>query len=321
MANATIPFEQEAPVAPPVAPLAEAAVPPDARDVDHRVPWMKASPFVAIHLGAVAAVVYLGWSWKGALLALALYYVRMFGVTGAYHRYFSHRTFKTSRAFQLVLAVLAMTSFQKGVLWWAAHHRVHHKHSDQAGDLHSMKRDGFWWSHMGWIMAKGYEETDMNRVRDLAKYPELVWLNKFWWVPPVAYSALCYALGGTFALVWGVGVSTVFLWHGTFCINSLSHWMGRVRYRTTDESKNSAILAVITMGEGWHNNHHYYQRATNQGFYWWEFDPTFYVLKMLSWVGLVWHLHVPPEHVRRANHVHVATQDVAPMHAMPQDAE
>jgi stearoyl-CoA desaturase (delta-9 desaturase) len=265
------------------------------------VNWKGSIPFFTIHALAIAGIVWLGWSWWGLLLALALYVVRMFGVTAGYHRYFSHRTFKTSRAGQLALAVLAMSSAQKGVLWWASHHRVHHKHSDQPGDVHSVLLDGFWWSHVGWILSKEHEATDLARVRDLAKYPELVWLDKHYLVPPVALGVGLFLAGGWWALLWGLFVSTVLLWHGTFTINSLTHVFGRARYKTTDNSKNNFWLALITLGEGWHNNHHYYQRAVNQGFFWWEIDVSYWCLRALAALGLVWDLHRVPEHVRRAN--------------------
>jgi stearoyl-CoA desaturase (delta-9 desaturase) len=261
---------------------------------DHKIQGLKAIPFIAMHLAAVVGVALLGWSWRGLALAVSLYYVRMFFVTGGYHRYFSHRTYKTSRAFQLVLALGAMSSSQKGVLWWAGHHRVHHKLSDQPGDVHSVLRDGFWWSHVGWILSRRWESTDDARVRDLSKFPELVWLDRFWAVPPTVLGVGLFLAGGWWALVWGLCVSTVLLWHGTFTINSLSHVFGSRRYPTTDNSRNSAILAAVTLGEGWHNNHHYYQRSTRQGFLWWELDVTFYVLRALAALGLVWDLHEPP---------------------------
>lgn len=274
-----------------------------ADDDSHRVALFKSVPFYAIQVAAVVGIFWFGWSWSGALLAVALYYVRMFGVTGAYHRYFSHRTFKTSRAFQLALAVLAMTSVQKGVLWWASHHRHHHRNSDQPDDVHSVLQSGFWWSHIGWITSMKHDATDLSKVKDLAKYPELVFLDRFHVLVPIAYATTLYLVGGTWALFWGFFVSTTLLWHGTFTINSLTHVFGTQRYVTTDNSRNHLLLALITMGEGWHNNHHYYQRATNQGFFWWEIDPTYYVLKVLSWVGLVWDLHTPPPHVLAANRI------------------
>jgi stearoyl-CoA desaturase (delta-9 desaturase) len=195
---------------------------------------------------------------------------------------------------QLLLALGAMTSSQKGVLWWSGHHRTHHKFSDQPEDVHSALRDGFLWSHVGWILSYKYAATDSARVKDLAKYPELVWLDRWWWVPPTALAVGLYLVGGPFALVWGFFVSTTLLWHGTFTINSLTHMFGRRRYSTTDNSRNSAILAAITLGEGWHNNHHYYQRSTRQGFFWWEVDPTYIALRGMALLGLVWDLHEPP---------------------------
>jgi stearoyl-CoA desaturase (delta-9 desaturase) len=261
---------------------------------DHRIHWVKAIPFIAMHVAAVVGVILLGWSWKGLALAVGLYYARMFFVCAGYHRYFSHRTFKTSRVFQFLLALGAMSSSQKGVLWWAGHHRVHHKFSDQQGDVHSALRDGFVWSHVGWILSRQWEKTDESRVKDLAKYPELVWLDRFWAIPPTLLGVGLFLAGGWWALVWGLCVSTVLLWHGTFTINSLTHMFGSRRYPTTDNSRNSAVLAAITLGEGWHNNHHYYQRSTRQGFFWWEFDIAYYVLRVFAALGLVWDLHEPP---------------------------
>jgi len=288
-------------VAPPlVAESAPAAAAPAERT---RTDWVRSLPFVAVHVAAVVGVVLLGWSWSGFGLAVGLYYLRMFGVTGGYHRYFSHRSFRTSRAFQFVLAVLAMTSVQKGVLWWASHHRLHHKNSDQPGDVHSVLLDGFVWSHVGWILSDDYQSTDLDRVHDLAKFPELRFLNRWIFLPAVGFGVLTFALGSWWGFVWGFLVSTTMLWHGTFTINSLTHMIGSRRYKTTDNSRNSLILALVTMGEGWHNNHHYYQRATNQGFFWWEIDLTYYVLRLLAVVGLVWDLHRPPAHVLASNRI------------------
>jgi stearoyl-CoA desaturase (delta-9 desaturase) len=272
---------------------------------DRRIPW-RSLPFFVIHALAIAGVIWLGWSWTGLLLAVALYYVRMFGVTGGYHRYFSHRSYKTSRVMQFLLALLAMSSAQKGVLWWAANHRHHHKYSDLETDIHSTQIDGFWWSHVGWILSEKYETTDESRVKDLLKYPELRWLDKWFLVPPFVLGFGLWLVGGWWALVWGMFVSTTLLWHGTFTINSLTHVIGSRRYATTDNSRNHFLLALITMGEGWHNNHHYYQRATRQGFFWWEIDLTYYVLRAMAAVGLVWDLHEPPKKIRDAYLVPVA---------------
>ena len=258
--------------------------------------WLVSAPFFGVHVAAVVGVWLTGWSWKGAAFALALYFVRMFGVTGGYHRYFSHRTYRTSRWFQFCLAWLAQSSLQKGALWWAAHHRDHHKHSDTKEDPHSWREYGFWYSHVGWILATDTEETKEKNIQDLWRYPELRWLNKYHLVPGVLLAVSSWLVGSWTGLSWFF-VSTVFLWHGTFAINSLAHWWGRRRYDTTDDSKNSLALALITMGEGWHNNHHYYQRSVRQGFFWWEIDMTYYILRAMSAVGLVWDLQMPPQKV------------------------
>jgi stearoyl-CoA desaturase (delta-9 desaturase) len=254
-------------------------------------------PFWGVHVLALVGLATLGFSWLGALLCLALYLPRMFFVTAAYHRYFSHRSYKTSRWFQFLLAVGATTTAQKGVLWWAAHHRVHHKLSDERGDPHSVRQSGFWWAHMGWILARDLEGTDRTRIKDFAGFPELRWLERWWMLPPLAAAGLMFALGGWFALVWGFAVCQVLCWHGTFTINSLSHLWGKRRYATSDDSRNNPVLALITLGEGWHNNHHHYQVAARQGFHWWEIDVTYYVLRVLAGVGLVWDLHGVPAQV------------------------
>ena len=274
--------------------------------------WVASIPFFLVHVIAVVGVAYLGWSWKGFALAIALYYIRMFGVTGGYHRYFSHRTYRTSRAFQFFLAVLGQSSLQKGALWWAAHHRDHHKFSDTPKDPHSYRDFGFWQSHVGWILQKETEETNYKNIPDLARYPELRWLNKWHVVPGVVLAVSLWLIGSWPALVWGFFVSTTLLWHGTFTINSLSHKFGNRRYETSDDSKNNWLLALITMGEGWHNNHHHYQRSCAQGFYWWEVVMTFYILKALSWVGLVWDIQTAPAKVKDGTaKQHIAAGSIA----------
>jgi stearoyl-CoA desaturase (delta-9 desaturase) len=267
-------------------------------DVDDRAQWLRSSPFLLVHVAAVAGVVWLGFSWSGIALAVALYVARMFGVTAGYHRYFSHRSFETSRPFAFLLGVLAESSAQKGVIWWASHHRHHHKHSDTEEDVHSMKRRGFYWSHVGWILSRRWQGIAWDRVADLARRPELLWLERWHLVPPVALAAVLFLAGGVHALVWGFFVSTVMTWHGTFVINSLAHRVGRRRYETGDESRNSLVLALVALGEGWHNNHHHYQRSARQGFFWWEIDVTYHALRGLEILGLVWNVHRPPLEVR-----------------------
>jgi len=262
----------------------------------------KIIPFFAVHALALAAF-FVPFAWWLVGLAAGLYVLRMWALTAGYHRYFSHRTFKTSRAFQLVLAVLGLLCIQKGPLWWAAHHRRHHRHSDRHGDLHSPGLQGFLWAHVGWVLTTDHDETDYDRIADFAKYPELVWLNENPLVPPIALAAVLLAAGGWPAFVWGFCVSTAVLWHCTFSINSLTHMWGKRRYKTKDDSRNNWVLAIVTLGEGWHNNHHYYKSSTRQGFYWWEVDPTYYVLRGLALLGIVWDLKEPSEEVKAANRI------------------
>lgn len=250
-------------------------------------------PFWGVHLACVL-VFFTPFSWGAVAVCCAMFFLRMFGITAGYHRYFSHRSFKTGRVFQFVLAVLGTLSVQKGVLWWAANHRQHHKFSDLEGDLHSPLQSGFWWSHVGWILSPEHEETQYDRIPDLVKYPELRWLNEHFLVPPVAMALALFAIGGVSWLVWGFFVSTTLLWHATFMINSLAHVYGTRRYATMDTSRNNLWLALLTMGEGWHNNHHCFMNSVRQGFFWWEIDATFYVLKALSWIGVTWDLIQPP---------------------------
>ena len=242
-------------------------------------------PFIVLH---ASVLLVLTVPFTPAMIAwlAGSYFLRMFGVTGGYHRYFSHRSFKLNRFWQFCMAFLAQTSAQKGALWWSAHHRHHHLYSDRKEDIHSPVHEGFWWSHLGWVLSDEYDAYDPKRVADLAKYPELRWLDRFHLVPAVIYAVAIFLVGGWPAFVWGFLVATVALYHGTFLINSLTHIWGTRRFATPDESRNNFVLAVLTMGEGWHNNHHHYMSSVRQGIRWWEIDPTYYILKMLSWVGI-----------------------------------
>jgi len=258
-----------------------------------KIHWVSSIPFFLMHIAVVAAF-FLPFSWGLVGLCIVGYYVRMFAITAGYHRYFSHRSYKMSRISQFLMAWVGTMSFQKGVLWWAANHRLHHKYSDTPKDIHSPLQKGFWWSHVGWILAKDYDETRWDQIPDLAKYPELQWLNKYHLIPGILYAIALFAIGGLPVMVWGFVISTVLLWHGTFTINSLSHVYGTRRYETTDTSRNNPLLAILTLGEGWHNNHHCYMSSANQGFFWWEIDGSYYALKALSWLGITWDLRKPP---------------------------
>lgn len=254
--------------------------------------------FALLHLACFAAI------WTGVyasdlIVAVALYAVRMFGITAGYHRYFSHRSFKTSRPFAFLLAVLAQTSAQTGVIWWAAKHRDHHRFSDTSADVHSPVVRRFWYAHVGWIFRKEHFDTDFAAVPDLSKYPELVWLDRNSYLPAILLGVVVLLCAGWSGLVVGFLWSTVALWHSTFAINSVAHVVGRRRYLTGDQSRNNWWLALLTFGEGWHNNHHHYQSAARQGFRWYEIDLTYYVLRILSSIGLIWALQQPPGPVVR----------------------
>jgi stearoyl-CoA desaturase (delta-9 desaturase) len=259
---------------------------------------MKSIPFIAVHVVALAAPFLVPPTWSRAGLAAGVYALLMFGITAGFHRYFSHRAFRTSRAFQFVLALLGTLSVQKGVLWWAGHHRDHHRYSDGEKDVHSPVQRGFWWSHVGWILAARYDRTQPERVKDLARFPELVLLDRFGVVVPIAFAGLLAAVGGLPAVLWGFFVPGVVCWHVTFSINSVAHVLGSRRYPTGDDSRNNPLLALLTFGEGWHNNHHFFASTANQGWFWWELDVSYLVLRALSVFGIVWDLRTPPAHVR-----------------------
>jgi stearoyl-CoA desaturase (Delta-9 desaturase) len=255
-------------------------------------------PFMLIHLGCAAAI-WSGITWPAVAICVALYWLRMFAIGAGYHRYFSHRSYSTGRLFQFVLAFLAQSSAQKSILWWAAKHRHHHLHSDTHRDVHSPRHKGFVYSHVGWIFARQHDAADLVKVADFASFPELKWLHKFEVLPAVAVAVLCFLVAGWSGLVVGFLWSTVLLYHATFCINSLAHVYGRKRYVTGDDSRNNWLLALFTMGEGWHNNHHACQSSVRQGFHWWEIDATYYILQGLSRLGIVWDLKTPTEQVMR----------------------
>jgi stearoyl-CoA desaturase (delta-9 desaturase) len=269
-------------------------LPTTPRAADERINWRTSAPFLAFHLIPLSAVV-VGVTARALIMCAVLYAVRMFFVTAGYHRYFSHRSYRLPRWAQLVMALGGTTAMQKGPLWWAAHHRDHHRYSDTDLDVHSPLR-GFWWSHVGWILSDKHKGTDERRIRDLAKYPELRWVERHDWVAPAALAGASFLVGGLPGLVIGFGLSTVLLWHGTFLVNSLAHVMGRRRYATSDSSRNSWIIALLTHGEGWHNNHHHHQSSARQAHRWWEWDPSYYVLWGLSKVGIVRDLKRPSAH-------------------------
>ena len=279
---------------------------------DTRIDWARVVPFIGMHL-ACLGLLWVGFSWFALWTALALYALRMFAITGFYHRYFSHRAFKTSRPVQFVFGLIGATSVQRGPLWWAAHHRNHHRHSDTELDVHSPVQHSFFWSHLGRVLTRAGFRTDRRVIRDLLKFPELRLIDRFDVLVPVALAVGLFVLGawlehahpqlgtsGAQLLVWGFFVSTVVLFHATVTINSFAHRIGSRRFPTNDDSRNNWFLALITFGEGWHNNHHHFPGAARQGFRWWEFDFTYYVLRLLALVRVVWDLKPVPRGLVRA---------------------
>ena len=292
------------------------------------IDWPRCIPFIGMHIGVIS-LCFVDFSWTAVLFGIGFYCIRMLAITGFYHRYFAHRAFKTSRWFQFVGACVGNASIQRGPLWWAAHHRDHHLHSDTDKDVHSPTLSGFWFSHMGWFMTKEHYDLKEDRIRDFSKYPELMFITKYDTVVPALFFALCFAIGwswqflvpaaeGVWALTAGQMIayaffaSTVVLYHATFCVNSLLHVWGTRPYKTADTSRNNALISIIVFGEGWHNNHHHFQSSARNGFRWWEFDPTFWALKVLSWIGIVWDLkEVPPHIVHRTANAEVDKDETA----------
>lgn len=278
-----------------------------------KVDWLRILPFVGLHV-ACFGVVFTGWSWTAVNTAIALYLVRMFAITGFYHRYFSHRSFRTSRFAQFLFALLGNSALQRGPLWWAANHRHHHRYADTEQDLHSPSQHGFWWSHIGWFTSRENFRTRHEYVKDWMQFPELVWLNRFDVVVPFLLAVSLFGIGemlaalapelrtnGAQMLIWGFFISTMAVSHATFTINSFDHMFGSRRYDNPDTSRNNPFLAILTLGEGWHNNHHHYAVSTRQGFFWWEIDLTFYLLYLASRLKIVSDLRPVPEAARAAN--------------------
>jgi len=275
----------------------------DSRELD----WLRVIPFLALHASCLL-VIWAGFSWTAVAVAAGYYALRMFAITAFYHRYFSHRSFVTSRPLQFAFALLGATAVQRGPIWWASHHRAHHRHADAEGDVHSPEREGFWWSHVGWILSRANFRPRFELVRDLTRFPELRFLDRFDVLVPILSVPAFYLLGQLLAaqgfdtngfqlVVWGFCISTVVTYHVTFSINSVAHRVGSRPYRTPDRSRNNALLSVLTLGEGWHNNHHRYQASARQGFRWWEVDVSYYVLRLMAALGLVWDLKPVPARV------------------------
>jgi len=274
-----------------------------------KIECLRVLPFIVLHL-ACFAVFWVEFSAVAVSVAVVLYLLRMFAITGFYHRYFSHKAFKTSRPVQFIFAFLAASAAQRGPLWWASHHRHHHAHSDHPEDPHSPKQHGFFWSHLSWFLANKNFRLKKERIKDWLQYPELKLLDRFDVVAPLALALGLFGLGawlenaapqlqtnGLQLFIWGFVISTVLLYHMTFTVNSLAHVWGKRRFLTNDDSRNNPVIALFTLGEGWHNNHHHFPSSARQGFYWWEIDLTYYGLKILAALGLIWDLRKVPVEV------------------------
>ncbi len=257
------------------------------------ISWTCSAVFLLFHLACVA-IFFVPLTWAAVLLGAVCYFIQMFGITAGYHRYFAHRSFKTSRLFQFVLAWCGCSATQGGPSWWVARHRHHHRFSDEASDTHSPVAHGFWWSHVGWILSRSSDGTDERLVRDMRRLPEIRWLDRHYWVPPLLLAIACFAIDGWSGLVWGYIVSSMLSLHATFTVNSICHMFGRQRYATGDKSRNNLFVALITFGEGWHNNHHHYQSGANQGHRWWEIDVSYYTIRALGFAGLIWDVRKSP---------------------------
>jgi stearoyl-CoA desaturase (delta-9 desaturase) len=323
--TATPPAATTAGVSPWQSPLPPAPRPAAASN------WLKTFPFIALHLACVAVLFLPNFGLAATTLGLCAftYFIRIFGITGVYHRYFAHRSYKTSRPMQFLLACLGCSALQKGPLWWASHHRRHHRFSDTPDDPHSPRETSFWWAHVGWVLSDDHLDTPTHLIRDWDRYPELRWLDRHHWVPGIVLAVGCYVFGalvggwdgspatfvtqpsGWVHLVWGFVISTVLCYHATFSINSLSHLFGTRRYATNDDSRNNLLLALLTLGEGWHNNHHHFQSSANQGFFWWEIDISYYIIRTMSFVGLVWDIRKPGQKALTFRNVRVKPSGAA----------
>ncbi len=251
------------------------------------------TPLISVHL-ALLAIPYIEFSWWYLLWIFVLTRIIGLGVTVGLHRYITHRSFKTTRWFQFLLACAGCTALQKGPLWWAIHHRLHHRYSDTPQDPHSPVVDGFIHGHVGWLFTRDMINPDQKIVHDFLKYPELVWLDRLWMIPGLLMAVTCYALGGWGALVYGYCLSVVIIFQVTFAINSIGHMFGPQRFDTGEGSRNNPVLGVLAMGDGWHNNHHRAPSSARHGFTWYEVDLSYLFIRFLKAVGLAWDIKLPP---------------------------
>jgi len=254
--------------------------------------------YVLLHATCLLAF-YTGVTWRALALFGISYPIRVLGVGIAYHRYFAHRAFKTSRAMQFVLGVWGVLSFQKGPLWWAQTHRDHHRYADTPQDLHSPRLQGLFYAHFGWFQVRENQDVVPSKIQDLYRFPELRLLED-WRFYFGLNLATWIALGWAFGLegvVWGGAIPTALALQIVHAIQSISHAVGGYRRcPTTDDSRNHVWIGLLSLGE-WHNNHHYLMASARQGFAWWEVDVQWAVIRVLGWLGLVWDLRQPSREV------------------------
>jgi stearoyl-CoA desaturase (Delta-9 desaturase) len=238
--------------------------------------------------------------WAFVAVWAASHFLRAIGLTLAFHRYFAHRAFKMNRVARFVWTWIGTSAMQKGPMWWAGHHVNHHKYADRDGDPHSPMVSGVYYAHIGWFLNDTrHDKLEPNNpvIRDFSRVPEIAFIEKYFFLPPLLLAIAMFAIGGFPLLIWGFCLPTMTLAHATFAINTVNHMFGSRRFETVDESRNNPLTALFAVGEGWHNNHHRYQRAARNGFYWWEFDPTWYVIRAMKAVGLAWDVQAVPKRI------------------------
>ncbi len=250
--------------------------------------WTTTSVLVLLHIGAIAA--FFAFNWRAFAVAVFLYWVATgLGISMGYHRLHTHRSYKVPKWMEYFFAVCATMTLEGGPIFWTAIHRIHHQRSDQPGDPHS-PREGAWWAHVGWILMG---ETKHNNTKLLSKYtPDLakdrfyVWLNGYHWLPNVVLAAILAVIGGLPMILWAVCFRVVFGLHATWLVNSATHMWGGRRFATRDDSRNNWWVALISFGEGWHNNHHAHPTSARHGLAWYEFDPSWLQIRLLARLGL-----------------------------------
>ena len=256
--------------------------------VHRKLNWSIITVLVVLHAAAIAAMFM--FSWKALLASAFLYWIgNGLGISMGYHRLHTHRSYKLPQWLEYFLAICATFALEGGPIFWVATHRVHHQFSDKPGDPHS-PREGVWWSHIGWMLVgeSGHSNTTLlaKYAPDLAKDRFYVWLNDYHWLFTVALVPVLFLIGGLPLMFWGVGARIVFGLHATWAVNSVTHLWGGRRFETRDDSRNNWWVALLTFGEGWHNNHHAHPTSARHGLAWYELDISWLHITVLKWLGI-----------------------------------